>query len=107
MAMTYANGRGVPGRSDARRFWLNRAAEQGHILAQINLAHLYMQGKGVPHDELQGIVGSGERRKRVISRRNFALAVISRDTHSPFSDHKQPCSGWNGPAQQDHAEALA
>ena len=46
----YLNGQGVRQAYDASAHWLHQAADQGHALAQRNLALLYFKGQGVPRN---------------------------------------------------------
>ena len=36
--------------------WYRKAAMQGHTIAQYNLSGLYMHGRGVPEDRVEGYV---------------------------------------------------
>lgn len=48
-------GKGVA-RSDAEAVkWIRQAAEQGYVLAEIDLANMYFQGAGVPADPKDGM----------------------------------------------------
>lgn len=48
-------GRSVA-RSDAEAAkWIRKAADQGHVLAEMSLANMYFQGEGVPRDDNEGM----------------------------------------------------
>jgi len=51
MALRYAKGRGVPQNDSEAANWVRRSANQGHIIAQYNLAILYASGRGVEQDD--------------------------------------------------------
>ena len=46
----YGDGLGVPRNEVQAAAWFRKAADQGHVAAQINLARMYEQGWGVDQD---------------------------------------------------------
>jgi uncharacterized protein len=47
LAVTYANGDGVPADMQQAAYWFGKAAEQGHARAQYNIGVMYARGDGV------------------------------------------------------------
>ena len=50
---THTSGRDVPQDYAEAAKWYRKAAEQGHVVAQANLADIYTKGQGVPQDYVQ------------------------------------------------------
>ncbi len=78
---------GIGRRADAgdAAAWFERAANQGHSLAQSALAELYLKGSGVSRDAAKAYFWAsmpvewleGEQRKRVEATRNTAQALLT------------------------------
>jgi len=55
MAVTYLRGEDdVSANSGAALYWMTRAAEAGHVLAQADLGVMYIEGEGTARNELVG-----------------------------------------------------
>ncbi len=55
LGLLYAKGEGVAQDSAEAVRWYQRAAEQGHAVAQFNLGLMYDGGEGVAHDDIQAV----------------------------------------------------
>ena len=49
--MMYATGEGLAKDEREAVKWFRKAAEQGHVSAQFNLANMYDSGKGIPEND--------------------------------------------------------
>ena len=53
--MRYQEGRGVAKDEPEAVWWFRKAADQGHIAAQVNLGEMYRHGRGVAEDEAEAV----------------------------------------------------
>jgi TPR repeat protein len=65
-------------------FWLGRAAQKGHAMAQYELGCLYFRGEGVPKDDLMALLWLGRAREQGIYRAHCELAKIYTDRKNKF-----------------------
>lgn len=65
-------------------FWLGRAAQKGHAMAQYELGCLYFKGEGVPKDDLMALLWLGRAREQGIYRAHCELAKIYTDRKNKF-----------------------
>lgn len=65
-------------------FWLGRAAQKGHAMAQYELGCLYLKGDGVPKDDLMALLWLGRAREQGIYRAHCQLAKIYTDRKNKF-----------------------
>jgi len=65
-------GAGVPQNYSEAADWYRRAAEQGHVDAQVSLGQLYQTGRGVPLDVEQLRLGFARLQSRATQMLNSA-----------------------------------
>jgi hypothetical protein len=107
LALSYADGEGVPQDYAKAAEWYRKAAEQGHASAQLNLGNLYYSGKGVTKD-LAAALGwytKAAEQGHAVAQNN--LGMMYEDGEGVAQDYEGAAEWYRKAAEQGDAAAQA
>jgi len=99
----YENGQGVPKDYAEAVKWHQRAAAQGHVKAQYNLAFRYHKGQGVPKDDTEAAKRWQKAAERGYARAQYNLAVMYEKGQGVPQDYVLSHMWFNLAASRFHA----
>ena len=103
----YQLGRQALGAKDYKQalMWFQKAAEQGHSIAQFNLAVMYYEGEGVEKDLKQAAIWCSKAAEQGYSVAQFSLGVMYNKGKGVEKDREQAASWYLKAAKHGDADA--
>ncbi len=85
--------------------WYRKAAEQGHEPAQVNLGRMYVEGRGVPHDDVEAVRWYRMAAEQGNATAQSALAFMYANGNGVQKDEAEAVRWWRKAAKQGYAIA--
>ena len=101
----YRHGNGVTQDYARATLWYRKAAEQGHLGAQVNLALMYFDGLGVPQDDVEAAVWRRKSADQGDPSSQFNLGSMYRNGRGVPQDDGKAAEWYCKAAEEGHAPA--